>query len=77
MQLWSIEEENGQGLDQARPLRLETVYRLVIGEASSLMTVEVDVTGKCCQAHSLGTQNSAVRMRRLTDETHQATWGNP
>jgi len=52
MQLWSIEEEDGQGLDQVCPHRGETVYRLVAREASPLLTVEVDVTGVRYQAHS-------------------------
>ena len=53
MQLWSIKQENGQGPDQVRPLRPVTVYRLVAGQASPLLTVEVDVTGIRCQVHSV------------------------
>jgi hypothetical protein len=49
MQLRSIEEENGQGLDQIRPFRLVTVYGLVVGEASTMLAIEVDITGVCYQ----------------------------
>ena len=56
MQLWGVKEENRQGLDQPRPLRLETIYRLVIGEASPLLTVEVDITGTRYQSNSSGSQ---------------------
>ena len=73
MQLWGIKEENGQGFDQVRPPWLETVYRLVIGEASPFLTVEVDVAGMYCQVHSSGSQISAVHEHRLTEEIHQAT----
>jgi len=52
VQLWSIEEEDGQDLDQLRPLRLVTVYRLVIGKAGPLLTVEVGITGVCYRASS-------------------------
>jgi len=34
IRLWSIKEEGGQGPDQVRPLRLDTIYRLVIGKAA-------------------------------------------
>jgi len=49
MRLWSIKEENRHGLDQVRPLRLETIYGLVAGEANLLLTMEVDITVKCYQ----------------------------
>lgn len=51
MQLWSIEEEDGQGLDQVRPSRVVIVYRLVVREAGPPLTVKVDVTGIRYQAH--------------------------
>ena len=54
MQLWTTKEEDGQGLDQARPCRLTTVYRLVVGQASPRLTIEVDITGIRCQALSSG-----------------------
>jgi hypothetical protein len=49
MQLRSIEEDNRQGLNQVRPLRLVTVYCLVIGEASPFLAVKVNVARKCYQ----------------------------
>ena len=51
MQLWCIKEENGQGLDQVGPPRLVIVYRLVVGQASPILTVEVEETGGCYQVH--------------------------
>ena len=60
MRLRSIKEENGQGLYQPRPLRLEAVYGLVIGEASPPLTVEIDKPGECYRAHSSGTQSSTA-----------------
>ena len=60
MHLRSLKEENGQNIDQPRPLRLGTVYGLVIGEASTPLTVEVDKPGECYRAHSSGTQSSTA-----------------
>ena len=57
MQLWSIKQENGKGLDQVRPLRLVTIYRLVVGQASPLLAVEVDVTGIRCRVHTVRVPN--------------------
>lgn len=73
MQLWSIEEENGQGLDQVRTARLETVYCLVVGQAGPFLAVEVDITEICCRTHSWGSRGSTMHDRRLTEEKHQAT----
>ena len=73
MQLWSVKEEDGQRLNQARPVRLETVYRLIVGEASPLLTVEVDITGMCYQARLSGSKSSTMHEQRPTEETHQAT----
>jgi len=73
MQLWGIKEENGQGLDQVRPIRLKTVYRLVIGESSPLLTVEVDITGICCKGSPSGSQSPTVHEQRRTKVIHQAT----
>ena len=73
MQLWGIKEENGQGLDQVRPLRLVAVYRLVIGGASPTLTVEVDITRIRYKVHLSVPQSSTMHKQRLTEETHQAT----
>ena len=73
MQLGSIKEENGQRLDQIRPLRLDTIYRLAVSEASPLLTVEVGVTSICYQTSSSGSQSSTMHKQQLTEETHQAT----
>lgn len=76
MQLRSIKEENGQGLDQVRPVRLDAVYCLVVGETSTLLTVEVEITGKCCKGPPSGSQSPTVCERQRTKVTHQATWEN-
>ena len=44
IQLRSVEEEDRQCLDQVRPLRVDTIYRLVICNPSPFLTVKVEVT---------------------------------
>ena len=44
IRLWRVEEEDRQCLDQVRPLREDTIYRLVICNPSPSLAVKVEVT---------------------------------
>ena len=44
IRLWSVEKEDRQCLDQVRPLREDTIYRLVICNPSPSLAVKVEVT---------------------------------
>ena len=58
--LRSIKEENGQDFDQVGPIRLVTVYRLVVAKASPFLTVEVGITGICYRVPSSRSQSSIM-----------------
>ena len=73
IQHWSIKKEGGQGPDQVRPLRLDTIYHLVTGKASPLLTIEVNITGKHYQAPLSEIGALTMRGQRPTEEIHQAT----
>ena len=63
MYLRSREQEKGHGLDEVRPPRLETIYRLVIGEASPSLAIKVDVAGICYRTPPSTSQCSAIHIR--------------
>ena len=46
MQLRSREQKGGHDSDEQRPPRPEAVYRLVVGETSPSLAVEVDEAGE-------------------------------
>jgi len=73
IRLWSIKEEDGQGLEKVRPLRLDIIYHLVTGKASPLLTIEVDIAGKRYQAPLSEVRVLTMREQRPTEEIHQAT----
>ena len=69
MQLRSVEEENRQGPDQVRPLRLVTVYRLVVAEASPFLAIKVKITGVCYQtARSVSCHSTYANFDVLTKD---------
>ena len=57
VRLWSVKKQNRQDPDQIRPFLLVTIYRLVASEASPLLTIEVDITGRYYQTSSSATKN--------------------
>ena len=66
IQLGTMEEENGQDLNQARPSRMKAVYGLVVREPSPFLAVEVDITGIHCRHATSGPEPPTVPTGKAT-----------